>query len=406
MILKMAWRNIWRNKRRSYITISSIGFAVLFACAFMSMQYGSMTHMVDNAVRFYSGHMQIQQQGYWDERTLDNSMLYSQALLDRIDQVEGVAITVPRIESFALAANETTTRASMILGVDFGRENEITRINRKLVAGELIEDGEKAVLLSAGLAEYLGLGVNDTLVLIGQGYHGVNAAALFPIKGLIKFANPEQNKQIVAMLLTDAQQFYGLDDRVTSLAVLMDDSRDLEETVIDVNSSLTMAELVVLDWRQMMPDVVQIMNLKYGNSRKMIMVLYTVIAFGMFGTFLMMTAERTREFGIMLAVGMKRRILQITIFSEITIMTFIGVVIGILVSLAIIIYFHYNPIDLGSSMDEIAEQYGMEVALVFSADPKVFYEQAWAVFVIAIILSFYPLLVLFKLDPADAMRKG
>ena len=402
----MAWRNIWRNKRRSYITISSIGFAVLFACAFMSMQYGSMTHMVDNAVRFYSGHMQIQQQGYWDERTLDNSMYYSQALLNRIDQVEGVAITVPRIESFALAANETTTRASMILGVDFRRENEITRINRKLVAGSLIEDGEKAVLLSAGLAEYLDLGVSDTLVLIGQGYHGVNAAALFPIKGLIKFANPEQNKQIVAMSLTEAQQFYGLDDRVTSVAVLMDDSRDLEETVIDVNSSLTLAELVVLDWREMMPDVVQIMNLKYGNSRKMIMVLYTVIAFGMFGTFLMMTAERTREFGIMLAVGMKRRILQLTIFSEITIMTFIGVVIGILVSLAIIIYFHYNPIDLGSSMEEIAEQYGMEVALVFSADPKVFYEQAWAVFVIAVILSFYPLLVLFKLDPADAMRKG
>jgi ABC-type lipoprotein release transport system permease subunit len=370
------------------------------------MQYGSMTHMVDNAVRFYSGHMQIQQQGYWDERTLDNSMHYSQALLNRIDQVEGVAITVPRIESFALAANETTTRASMILGVDFGRENEITSINRKLVAGELIEDGEKAVLLSAGLAEYLDLGVSDTLVLIGQGYHGVNAAALFPIKGLIKFANPEQNKQIVAMSLTDAQQFYGLDERVTSLAVLMDDSRDLEETVIDVNSSLTMAELVVLDWREMMPDVVQIMNLKYGNSRKMIMVLYTVIAFGMFGTFLMMTAERTREFGIMLAVGMKRRILQLTIFSEITIMTFIGVVVGILVSLSIIIYFHYNPIDLGSSMEEIAEQYGMEVALVFSADPKVFYEQAWAVFVIAIILSFYPLLVLFKIDPAEAMRKG
>ena len=404
--MKMAWRNIWRNKRRSYITISSIGFAVLFACAFMSMQYGSMTHMVDNAVRFYAGHMQIQQEGYWDERTLDNSMSYSQDLLDRIDQVDGVTITVPRIESFALAANETRARASMILGVDFHRENEITRINKKLVAGKLIEDGEKAVLLSAGLAEYLDLGVGDTLVLIGQGYHGVNAAALYAIKGLIKFANPVQNKQIVAMSLQQAQHFYGLEGRVTSVAVLMDDSHTLDETVVDVNSSLNLAELVVLDWREMMPDVVQIMNLKYGNSRKMIMVLYTVIAFGMFGTFLMMTAERTREFGIMLAVGMKRRLLQLTIFSEITLMALFGVLIGILVSLGIIIYFHYNPIDLGSSMEEIAEQYGMEVALVFSADPKVFYEQAWAVFVIAFILSFYPLLVLFKLDPAEAMRKG
>ena len=406
MILKIAWRNIWRNKRRSYITISSIGFAVLFACAFMSMQYGSMTHMVDNAVRFYSGHMQIQQQGYWDERTLDNSMAYSNDLLDKIGLAEGVAHAVPRIESFALAANESITRASMILGVDVNKENEITRINKKLIKGQLIDEGDPGVLLSAGLAEYLDLDVGDTLILIGLGYHGVNAAALFPVKGLIKFANPEQNKQIVAMSLIRAQEFYGLEERVTSVAVLMDDSRSLEETVLNVSNQIDLSEAAVLDWREMMPDVVQIMKLKYGNSRKMIMVLYTVIAFGMFGTFLMMTVERTREFGIMLAVGMKRRLLQFTIFSEITMMALIGVILGIVVSLSIIIYFHYNPIDLGSSMDEIAEQYGMEVALVFSADPKVFYEQAWAIFVIAFVLSFYPLLVLFRLKSVEAMRKG
>ena len=136
------------------------------------------------------------------------------------------------------------------------------------------------------------------------------------------------------------------------------------------------------------------------------MVLYIVIAFGMFGTFLMMTAERIREFGIMLSVGMHRRVLQVTIFSEITMMALIGILIGVLMSLAVIIYFHYNPIELGTSMEEIAEQYGVEMVLEFSSDPKVFYEQAWAVFIIAFILSFYPLLVLFRLDPVDAMRKG
>ena len=108
----------------------------------------------------------------------------------------------------------------------------------------------------------------------------------------------------------------------------------------------------------------------------------------------------------MLSVGMRRRVLQSSIFSEITMMAMLGVLAGIAMSLVIIIYFHYNPIDLGTKMDEMAEQYGMEVALVFSADPKVFLEQAWAVFVIAFILSFYPLLVLFRLSPVDAMRKG
>ena len=402
----MAWRNIWRNKRRSIITISSIAFAVLFACAFMSMQYGSMTYMVDNAVRFYSGHMQVQEENYWDERTLDNSMSYSPEILLKLDRTEGVKVAVPRVESFALSAYESLTRPAMVMGVDFARENEITRITQKLVEGDLLEKDEKGVLLSSGLAEYLKMGVGDTLVLIGQGYHGINAAALFAVKGLIKFANPEQNKRVVAMSIADAQYFYGMEGRLTSVAILMDDSKTLAETVQNVKTNFPNAGLAVLDWQEMMPEIVQIMNLKYGNSRKMIMILYAVIAFGMFGTFLMLTAERTREFGIMLSVGMRRRVLQTSIFSEITMMSMIGVLAGVAMSLVVIIYFHYNPIDLGTSMDEMADRYGMEVALVFSADPKVFLEQAWAVFVIAFILSFYPLLILFRLRPVDAMRKG
>lgn len=206
MILIMAWRDIWRNRRRSYITISSIAFSVLFACAFMSMQYGSMTYMIDNAVRFYSGLMQVQKVGYWDERTLNNSMPYSLELLHNLQQVEGVMVAVPRVESFALSAYGNLTRPAMIMRVDFDKENEITRIKQKLVVGDLMEYDESGVLLSSGMAEYLKMGLGDTLVLIGQGYHGVNAAALFVVKGLIKFANPTQNKQVVAMSLANAER--------------------------------------------------------------------------------------------------------------------------------------------------------------------------------------------------------
>ena len=406
MLLRLAWRNIWRNKRRSYITITSIAFAVLFACLFMSMQYGSLTDMVNKSVRFYTGHVQIQQQGYWAERTLDNSMSYSPELLSQIEQVEGITVAVPRVESFALSAFENNTRPAMVFGVDLDREDQITSLSEKLTEGERVQNGEKAVLIGAGLADYLKIGVGDTLVLISQGYHGVNAAGLFPIKGIVKFSNPGQNKQFVAMSLEHAQYFYGMEDRVTSIAILANGDQPLEETLLNIKAQMGSEDLAILDYLELMPELVQILDMKFSSSRIMIMVLYAVIGFGMFGTFLMMTAERMREFGIMLSVGMKRLKLQVTTFMEISMMSLIGVLIGISISLVIIIYFYYNPIDLGSQYQEISDQYNMEVELVFSADPKVFYEQAWAIFVISFILSFYPLLVLFKLKPVDAMRKG
>jgi len=136
------------------------------------------------------------------------------------------------------------------------------------------------------------------------------------------------------------------------------------------------------------------------------MVLYIVIAFGMFGTFLMMTAERKYEFGILLSIGMKRLKLQITVFMEILLMSLMGVIAGILISTITILYFYANPIQMGAQMQEAYEAYGIEAVMEFSTDPSIFYSQAWAIFVIALILSFYPLLVLFRLNPAKAMRES
>jgi ABC-type antimicrobial peptide transport system permease subunit len=156
----------------------------------------------------------------------------------------------------------------------------------------------------------------------------------------------------------------------------------------------------------MMPDLVQMVKLKHASTAKMTMVLYIVIGFGMFGTFLMMTAERKYEFGILLSIGMKRIKLQVTVFMEILMMSLLGVLAGILISTGIITYFYANPIVLPTRMQEVYESYGIEPVIEFSMSPYIFYSQAWAIFLIAVILSFYPLLVLFRLKPVQAMREG
>jgi len=143
-MLTLAWRNIWRNKRRSIITVSSIAFGVLFACLTMSLQYGSLDHMVDNVVRFYSGHLQVHQDGYWEEKIIDNSLSYTNAFLEDLSTIEGVEAAVPRIEYFALSAFENKTRPSLVLGVDPEKENVITGIKDKLISGEYLKPMEKS----------------------------------------------------------------------------------------------------------------------------------------------------------------------------------------------------------------------------------------------------------------------
>ncbi len=403
--IKLAWRNIWRNKRRSYITMSSVAFAVLLACLMMSVQYGSLDYMVDNMVKFYTGHIQIHNIKYWDEKIVNNSLTYQNQFLDDLTQIPEIQSVVPRIESFALAAYGTKTKGTMVLGIDPEKEQYIIDVEKNLVKGEYFKAGDKTILVAAGLAEYLGVELGDSMVLLSQGYHGVNAIGLYKISGLVRFPNPEQNKQTICMPLREAQWFYGLENKLTSIAILVDSKDHVESAKNSINALIKEESLAAIDWETMMPELVQTVKLKHASSKMMIIVLYIVIGFGMFGTFLMMTAERMREFGILLAIGMHRIWLQSTVFLEIVMMSLMGVLAGVLMSLIAITYFFYNPVQMGSEVQAMADNYGVEAAITFAMNPQLFAMQAWAILIMGFLLSFYPILVLMKLDPANAMRE-
>ena len=122
MYLKLAWRNIWRNKRRSFITIASILFAVFFAVMMRSIQLGLYAKMIDNVVGFYTGYLQIHGNGYWEEKTLDNSFEYDEQLLEEIAQTDRVTGVIPRLEGFALSSYGESTKGAMVVGVDAKKE--------------------------------------------------------------------------------------------------------------------------------------------------------------------------------------------------------------------------------------------------------------------------------------------
>ena len=406
MYLTLAWRNIWRNKRRSFITIVSISFAVLLACVMRSVQLGSYERMIENAARFYTGYVQVHQKGYWDDKVIDNVFENDKSLIRTVEMTSGVELAAPRVESFALAAFGTKTKASMVLGVDPEKENQLTKLKDKLVEGDFLQISDKSVLVAKGLSEYLDIGIGDTIVLISQGYHGVNAAGVYPVKGILKFPVPDQNNQTVIMPLPESQWFYNLDDQLTSLALVIDKANNVSRITKTIRSEVDSAAIEVMGWKEMMPDLVQSIEIDNISGKVMLWVLYAVIGFGMFGTFLMMTAERMYEFGVMLSIGMKRFTMQFIIFLEMAIMTSLGSATGVLLSLPMLIYFHNNPIYFSGDSAKAIETFGVEPAYFFSLEPSLFYYQAWAIVIMALILGLYPVIVIHKLKPVKAMRES
>lgn len=406
MIFKIAHRNLWRNKRRSLITIASITFAVFLACIMRSMQLGSYERMIENSARFYTGYIQIHKDGYWNDKILDNCFEPGQNLIADINNTNGVLLTVPRVESFALVAHGTKTKGSFLMGIDPLLEDSLTHVKGKLISGSFLDPDDKAVLIAEGLAKYLKVSVGDTLVFLGQGYHGSSAAGLYPIKGILEFPVPMQNGQTVLMPLNEAQWFFDVGSKLTSLALVIDKAKHVDRIVKDIASLNEFKDLEVMGWEELMPELVQGIEIDNISGKVMLWVLYAVIGFGMFGTFLMMAAERMYEFGVMMSIGMKRWKMQLIIIVEMGIMSTISVLTGIGISFPILLYYYHNPIYFKGESADAIEKFGVEAAYYFSLEPSLFYNQAWAIFFMAFILGFYPLYVIQRLKPVSAMRDG
>lgn len=401
--LKLAWRNLWRNKRRTIIAISSIVFSVLLASWMRSMQEGSYDSMINNSVKFYSGYLQVQDTAYWDERTLENSIEVGTELVKKLEEVQNVSLVSNRVESFALAANDLKSKPAMVMGIHPSAEDKITNISGKIKKGTFLKDGDNGAVLGEGLARYLGLGIGDTLVMISQGYHGISASGLFEVKGIISHPVKEFDKRLVFLDLEKARDFYSAYSRSTSLVIMTDDHYQVDPIKKKIMELLP-EQNTVMTWSEMQPEIEQLIESDRGSGIIMLGILYMIIAFGMFSVVLMMVKERMREFGVVHAVGMQKSKLSFIVFIETLLIGLIGCTIGLLISYFFCLYFYHNPIPLTGEMKTATEQYGMEPYMFFSMKASLFYSQMILVFLISVVIAVFPIYNIGKLKITTAMR--
>ncbi len=401
--LTMAWRNIWRNKRRSLITIASILFAVFFSVVMRGFQLGSYQNMVGNVVKAYTGYIQVFDRKYQTDKIIENTILMQDGLLAKIEENPNVSMALSRLESFALASSGNQTKGVLVVGTDAEKDNQLTHLSKKLVEGNYLKNSDNAAMVSERLARYLKVGIGDTLVLISQGYHGAGAAAKYPVAGILRFPSPDLDNKLVYLPLAVAQDFFSARNRVTSISIDLVNSKTLDPTVKSLQKSLG-DQYDVRSWDTILVELVQQIESDNAGGLIMLGLLYLIIGFGIFGTVQMMTAERRREFGVVVAVGMQKRRLGGILAVEMLIIAIIGTLGGICLSIPVIWWGHVHPLLLTGSMADSLIQYGLEPIMPTAWEAGYFINQTLVAMLIVLAAVIIPVWNVTRLRVTKALH--
>lgn len=361
--------------------------------------------MIEGSVGRFLGYVHVHQKGYWDEQTLDRSMMLSDSLNSTLASVPEVRSVVPRLQTYALAAGQEHSRPAMILGIDLWAEEALIDPKNRMVSGEYFEaNDERSVLIGEDMPERLGVQIGDSLVLIGQGFRGVSAAGLYRIKGTLTFPDQELNRSLVMLPIETASVLFGTEDRRTSLILIPEDPGEINGITEELSSKLSREAYEIMTWRELVPELIQGIEADRGSGLIIILILYMIVGFGILGTVLMMIAERNYELGVMVAVGTPRKIIALVLAAEILMLSIMGSLGGILLSIPVAWYFNVDPIELTGNMAEVMETYGMDPYLPFATEPSIFLHQALVILFITVVFSLVPVLRAMLLDPITAMR--
>lgn len=404
-LLTLAWRNLWRNKRRTLITAASVFFAIWFALIMRAFQLGSYELMVNNIVHAYSGYFQLHAKGYWNEQVLNNSFQYNSSLSRKLDSLPEISGYTARLESFALASSGLQTRGVLVNGIHPEDENGLTSLKKKLVTGNYLKQADSGALVSERLAGYLKIGIGDTLVIIGQGYHGNSAAGIFPVRGIVRFPSPDLDARLVFLSLEAAQNLFSADGMVTSVAFNVKDPSGYSKIAKNLRMNTDPAVYEVMTWDEMMPDVVQQIRADSASGLIMLGILYMIVGFGIFGTMLMMLNERMREFGMMIAVGMQKRQLMRILVAETFLLGILGIITGVLAALPLIYYFYIHPIPLTGELAESTIRMGFEPSMPTAWTPDYFIAQSVIVLLIIMAVMLLPVMRVRRLNVINAIRR-
>ncbi len=402
LLMKIAFRNIFRQKRRTILTGLSMFGGFVMAAVFIGWADGSYNHIIDDFTRHNFGHIQIHEKSYLDHPSLYKTIYDFQVIQSRLQKINGIDSFAPRVYSAGLAAVREKSAGVRIIGIDPDREQATTTFKKMIVRGEYFSErpGHQA-LVGKDLAAVLKAKVGDDIVIVSQGADGSIANDRYTILGLVDSGNPLADRSSFYLHIRDAQELLVLENRIHEIAVNIGHLNKIDQMTGAISREIDNPELAVDPWQVFARSFYLAMKADMEGMWISLVIIVLIVAVGVLNTVLMSVLERTREYGVLKAIGTKPGQIVKLILAEVHIMAFFSILLGFAVALVLNSILAARGINLGMELT-----YGGMTFNTFKAEinARSFYIPAITIFVSASIVGFFPALRAAHTDAAKSMR--
>jgi putative ABC transport system permease protein len=403
--LRMAWRNLWRHKRRTWLTATAMIFSNVLLIFMISLQLGSYDMMINNTLQAFSGHLQVQMDGYNDNPKLRTSIPDIQPLTESIRAALPGFRVAARAAAFALASSEQRSFGIQVIGVEPQYEPGVSTLPGLVSDGRFLEDAQAAeIVIGSVMARNLKIETGDELTLLGSGRDGSFAAGVVTVVGIFDSGSSDMDRSFAEVPLGYFQDTFAMQGHGNSIAVAVDDLGQIPAAAMAMEQVIADREgLVVLDWTDLHPGLQQAIKADFSSAWFMYGVLIILVAFSVLNTQLMSVLERTREFGVITALGIRPLKLASLVMLETTLMALIGLAIGVFLGAMVAAWFNSAGFSY-PGMEEMADRFNLAGKVYPSVSAISLLLGPGVVFLFCLLASVYPALRLFRLKPVEAMR--
>jgi len=405
VLFKIAWRSIWRSKMRSAVVIFAIASGLLgglFSSAWMN---GMAQQRVKNTFAYEIGHIQLHNPSYAENNDVKKTIKNTSDKLSILDTIKGVSGVTERILVTGMSATANKNMGVNIVGVDPLQEKQVFEIYKKIdsASGDFFETKKKnSIVISRALADELKARLKSKIVLTFQDYNGEITGAAFKVVGIFKTDNNPWDKMHVFVKNDDLRRLLALpEDESHEIVLLLDDFEQAEVLAGNLQNRLT--DVKIEDWAEVSPYLSLMSGYMDMMMGLFMVIILGALGFGIVNTMLMVVLERTRELGMLMAIGMNKRRVFIMIMLETICLALVGALFGEVLSVIIINYFNKTGIDL-SSVAEGMESVGYAVVTYPMLEPYRYLQITVLVIITSVLASIYPAFKALRLHPAEAIR--
>lgn len=404
MSFSLAWRNIWRNKVRTALTLLAIAFATVILVFFVSLQFSSYDTSINISTSMFHGHLQVQNPEYFDKVRIRNTLRGAEKLRKKIEEVDGVVSASTRAVTHALTSSEDRTYGAQIVGVDPLRDNKTSTIASSIATGRYLTSNDTyQAIVGRLLAKNLKVSVGDDITVLGQGREGSLAATVVTVVGIFSTPSQDLDRATIEIPLLTFQDEFQMGNAAHSIVVMTDSLREAENIKPKIAALLNEEEAGVYIWHELLPGLKEAIELDLAASWLFYLGLVLIVALSIVNTFLMSVLERKREFGVMLALGMSPGRIGRLVFGECLILTSTGLLVGIALGSCLVFYYGIVGFSVPGS-EEVMKLWNLPGAVYTRLTLLSVTLGPIVILTSALLAIIYPIIQIWQVRPVEAMR--